>query len=84
MRRKLDLFLCPPKVSIVDDVGSGTLKFEGDYCAEKVVVLGEEHRETLPGGEKAAVGNERVFSFDFPKLTKGGFVRKNWPFFRVK
>jgi hypothetical protein len=54
MKRKFDLFLCPNLV-ISDDACTGTLRFKSDYCSEKVIVLGEEHTETLPGGEKATV-----------------------------
>lgn len=54
MKRKLDLFLSP-KLVISDDAATGTICFRGDYCSKKTVVLGEEHCETLPGGEKASV-----------------------------
>jgi len=52
LRRKLDPFLCPHLIITTDSTG-GTLRFCSDYCAEKVIVLGEEHTETLPNGEKA-------------------------------
>lgn len=52
LQRKLEPLLCP-RLTISTDLTGGTLRFCSDYCPEKVIVLGEEHTETLPGGEKA-------------------------------